>query len=95
MPGGKRMVIERLDSEVCDQLWPLIADAGLDWLVRLEDGLSDQTCDCRILAGSAAGQGPLRPGPWKELPAWNPPDHWVWPMILTPVPAMIGRLAIG
>jgi len=52
--GGKRMVIERLDSEVCDQLWPLIADAGLDWLVRLEDGLSDQTCDCRILAGSAA-----------------------------------------
>lgn len=52
--GGKRMIVERMDSDVDDQLWPLIADAGLDWLVRLEDGSSAQACDCRILAGSAA-----------------------------------------
>lgn len=52
--GGKRLVVERTGHHDEEVLWPLVASAGLDWLVRFVDSPSAQQCDCRILANSDA-----------------------------------------
>ncbi len=54
--GGKRVQLESSAEEASEKLWQLIASAGLDWLVRIDDNASAQRYDCRVLANYAVAR---------------------------------------